>query len=78
MTPDDDRADLLAVPFRSVLGEVMLMLIRGGRRSLEEHPEELASDPDELDVIAAGCQYLRDHPEARVELGRRASGGQRG
>lgn len=45
----------------------------------------LGTDPPELDpldevllaLVEAGCQYLRDHPEARSEIRRKAANGLR-
>ena len=76
MTTPDARASVRSVPFRTVLGEVGLLLVEAGRRYLREHPDEGGSSPDELTLIEAGCQYLREHPEALRAPFRSTPGGQ--
>lgn len=58
----EPAADARTVPTTSPFGEVGKMLVEAGRRYLGEHPDELASEPDIVGLIAAGCRYLREHP----------------
>lgn len=44
----------------SVFTAVGLRLIEAGRRYFKEHPDERPAAPDVLDLIEAGCRYLRE------------------